>query len=176
MNTCTHIVVDHQRALIFRHQQCNFSHFGCKNASTDIHSRLKVCEVSCFQSFRIPEFFTRWKEGEDSSQDRRLWDDVGNVDTAACSNSVVDACIFPLDHQALQDFSNHQHMSSVQNPEKTRSRGIFLLMCGCHNFCQVSKNLSRLPGNKLDLNLNGKTLSSLQGDASEISGQSSPGV
>lgn len=123
MNTCTHIVVDHQRALIFRHQQCNFSHFGCKNASTDIHSRLKVCEVSCFQSFRIPEFFTRWKEGEDSSQDRRWWDDMGNVDTAACSNPVVDACIFPLDHQALQDFSNHQHMhhmSSVKTPEKKK--------------------------------------------------------
>lgn len=101
---------------------------------------------------------------------------MGNVDTAACSNPVVAACIFPLDHQALQDFSNHQHMSSVKNPEKTRSHGMFLLICGCQSFCQVSKNTSRLLGNKLDLNLNGETLSSLQGDASEISGQSSPGV
>lgn len=105
---------------------------------------------------------------------------MGNVDTAACSNSVVDACIFPLDHQALQDFSNHQHMSSVKNPEKNKiSRhvpaNLWLseLFSGFKQRVTTSWQQTRFS----NLNgLNGKTQSSLQGDASEISGQSSPGV
>ncbi len=107
-------------------------------------------KLSKSHAFKVFEYLskTRWKEGEDFSQAIRWWDDIGNVDTAACSNPPVDACIFPLDHQALQDFSYICQVST--NPEKQDLTACSKKKCGCQNFSQVSKNTSRLPCNKLD--------------------------
>ena len=119
MNTCTHIAVDRQRVLIFRHQQCCI--FPTLLTWMFQLTSTAGSKLSKSHAFKVFEYLskTRWKEGEDFSQAIRWWDDMGNVDPP------VDACIFPLDHQALQEFSYHQHMSSVNKSRKTRSHGMF---------------------------------------------------